>query len=228
LEWLKLLNFPSTNKTYFCEKAMHIVLVSDDAQYEELRSSVPESVSIARLSENELDGSVTADAVFLLKEDAVISVQHMHFKAPIFINSVTKTLAELKLASTYNRINGWPGFIARQQWEVAASDVNTATDVITGLGKKAVVTTDTKGLVSARVVAMIINEAYYALGDGISTKEDIDTAMKLGTNYPFGPFEWAKRIGLHKIHQLLTELSVTDKRYSIAPALSSELNQSDF
>src|ERR1700710_2457559 len=47
-----------------------------------------------------------------------------------------------------------------------------------------------------RVVAMIINEAYYALDAGVSSKESIDLAMKLGTGYPYGPFEWADRIGL--------------------------------
>ena len=55
-----------------------------------------------------------------------------------------------------------------------------------------------------------------------STKE-IDIAMKLGTNYPYGPFEWASLIGLNKIAKLLEILNLTDKRYAIAPALLLEL-----
>ncbi len=69
---------------------------------------------------------------------------------------------------------------------------------------------------------MIINEAWYTLGDDISTKEEIDTAMKLGTNYPYGPFEWGEKIGIERIIELLESLAKTDSRYTVAPAL---LNQ---
>jgi len=47
--------------------------------------------------------------------------------------------------------------------------------------------------------------------------------MKLGTNYPYGPFEWASLIGLNKIAKLLEILNLTEKRYAIAPALLLEL-----
>ncbi len=71
---------------------------------------------------------------------------------------------------------------------------------------------------------MIINEAYYALGDGVSSKADIDIAMKLGTGYPYGPFEWSQLIGLKNINELLLQLMKLDKKYSPAPALTKELN----
>jgi 3-hydroxyacyl-CoA dehydrogenase len=70
---------------------------------------------------------------------------------------------------------------------------------------------------------MIINEAYFALGEDVSSKDEIDLAMKLGTNYPYGPFEWCKKIGLKKVYSLLEKLSDTDSRYSIAPAMKNEL-----
>ncbi|MCW3087600.1 MAG: hypothetical protein JWQ78_986, partial [Sediminibacterium sp.] len=79
------------------------------------------------------------------------------------------------------------------------------------------------GMIAARVIAMIINEAYFGLGDGISTRGDIDTAMKLGTNYPYGPFEWSEKIGLKKIYALLKKLNETSIRYVIAPALENEV-----
>ena len=71
---------------------------------------------------------------------------------------------------------------------------------------------------------MIINEAFFALGEDISSKTEIDIAMKLGTNYPFGPFEWADLIGLDKIAQLLDACYLKDERYAIAPALRRELD----
>ena len=82
---------------------------------------------------------------------------------------------------------------------------------------------DRVGMISPRVVCMIINEAYYGLGDGISSKTAIDTAMKLGTNYPFGPFEWSELIGLKKVYMLLSKLAETSLRYTVAPAMEEEL-----
>ena len=82
---------------------------------------------------------------------------------------------------------------------------------------------DVPGMISTRVIAMIINEAYFGLGDGISSKKDIDIAMKLGTNYPYGPFEWGEKIGLKKIYALLKKLSEKDDRYTVAPALEKEI-----
>lgn len=52
----------------------------------------------------------------------------------------------------------------------------------------------------------------------------MDIAMKLGTNYPFGPFEWSEKIGLGRIHALLSKLSETSTRYQIAPALTKEIS----
>jgi 3-hydroxybutyryl-CoA dehydrogenase len=79
------------------------------------------------------------------------------------------------------------------------------------------------GFITARVIAMIINEAWFALEEGVSTKEEIDTAMKLGTNYPYGPFEWGKEIGLKNIHALLDKLSKLNPRYSPAELMTKLL-----
>ena len=81
---------------------------------------------------------------------------------------------------------------------------------------------DEPGFISARVIAMIINEAYFALEDNVSSKIEIDTAMKLGTNYPFGPFEWALQIGTGNILALLQKLYLTDSRYKPSQLLAKE------
>jgi 3-hydroxybutyryl-CoA dehydrogenase len=70
---------------------------------------------------------------------------------------------------------------------------------------------------------MIINEAWFALEEGISTKEEIDTAMKLGTNYPYGPFEWGNRIGLKNIYALLDKLNKTNDRYRPAELMKKQV-----
>jgi 3-hydroxybutyryl-CoA dehydrogenase len=64
--------------------------------------------------------------------------------------------------------------------------------------------------VQERVVLAIVNEAYRALGDGVATGPDIDLAMRLGANHPFGPLEWAERTGLAEVAASLDALSAED------------------
>ena len=90
------------------------------------------------------------------------------------------------------------------------------------MAKRLLLVEDEPGLVSARVLSMIINEAYFALGENVSTIPEIDLAMKLGTNYSLGPFEWQDRIGIENIYLLLKKLSETSKRYLIAPLLEEK------
>ena len=63
------------------------------------------------------------------------------------------------------------------------------------------------GFVAARVMSMIVNEAFYSLGENISSIEDIDSAMVLGTNYPGGLFEWVEKIGVENFYRLLKKLA---------------------
>lgn len=75
------------------------------------------------------------------------------------------------------------------------------------------------GFVYARVIAQIINEAYFALEENVANKKDIDRAMKYGVNYPGGPFEWSNNKEKIVV-TLLEELSINDaKRYEIAKNL---------
>jgi 3-hydroxybutyryl-CoA dehydrogenase len=60
------------------------------------------------------------------------------------------------------------------------------------------------------------------LEEKVSTKEEIDTAMKLGTSYPYGPFEWSRKIGVKNIFELLSVLAKTNARYEPAALLKDE------
>jgi 3-hydroxybutyryl-CoA dehydrogenase len=75
--------------------------------------------------------------------------------------------------------------------------------------------------IAARVLAMIVNEAASAVEEAVATPEAIDTAMRLGTNYPSGPLEWGERIGLaHVVHTLdALHDAVPDGRYRVIPLL---------
>jgi 3-hydroxybutyryl-CoA dehydrogenase len=99
-----------------------------------------------------------------------------------------------------------------------------AINILNDLNWKYQICADDPGMVSARIISMIVNEAYFALQDNVSTKEEIDIAMKLGTNYPLGPFEWSKKIGLERIYFLLEKLGKKTGRYQISQALINDLN----
>jgi 3-hydroxybutyryl-CoA dehydrogenase len=83
------------------------------------------------------------------------------------------------------------------------------------------VVADGPGLVRARVVCCLINEAVSALMEGVASAEDIDKAMKLGANYPYGPLEWADYIGLDTVLGVLTGLFQEwgEDRYRPSPLL---------
>lgn len=96
-----------------------------------------------------------------------------------------------------------------------------ALDFTKQLGQQAVLVSDGPGLVRARIVCCLINEAASALFEGVATAVDIDKAMKLGTNYPYGPLEWADYIGLDTVLGILTGLfnEWGEDRYRPSPLL---------
>jgi 3-hydroxyacyl-CoA dehydrogenase len=71
-----------------------------------------------------------------------------------------------------------------------------------------------------RIELAIINEAYLAAGEGVADPPDIDRAMKLGANHPYGPFERAGQLGLRAVVTGLRELEQAHgERFRIAPTL---------
>ncbi|RYZ19701.1 MAG: hypothetical protein EOO16_19165 [Chitinophagaceae bacterium] len=121
------------------------------------------------------------------------------------------------------RFNNWSDPAGARIEAAGATDSHGQAEAFAAaLGKTIDWVPGTPGMVTPRVIAMIINEAYHALAEGVSSKEDINTAMKLGTNYPFGPFEWAARIGLKNVAELLLVLAETNERYKPGALLLQE------
>jgi 3-hydroxybutyryl-CoA dehydrogenase len=147
------------------------------------------------------------------------------FPRPVFINAVSDTLRAIG-EDRFIRMNAWHGMINRPVVEIAFDEANehNVEAFKQSTGWKFIRVNDITGLVTPRVVAMIINEAYFALGEEVSSKEQIDMAMKAGTNYPYGPFEWAVKIGHTRVVELLTKLHKENSRYELAPALLKESN----
>jgi 3-hydroxybutyryl-CoA dehydrogenase len=176
-----------------------------------------------------LAGYSSADAFIDLQFEPVserVSTLALMLPKPVIINSVVHTLQDTH--PDFIRINGWNTFLSSPVWEAACRDEEKrqkAEAVFHFLGKKVEWLPDSPGFVTARVVSMIINEAYLALEEGVSTKAEMNTAMKLGTAYPFGPFEWVEKIGRKNVVHLLQMLARKNSRYTPAGWLVNETGQ---
>jgi len=78
------------------------------------------------------------------------------------------------------------------------------------------------GAILERIVAQLVNEASFAVEEGVAQPGDIDTAMRLGLNHPRGPFEWRRELGADRVAEVLEGLAVAlgePERYRVAPPL---------
>ena len=143
--------------------------------------------------------------------------------AIILVNSVMETLNHLP--EKFIRINGWPTFLKRPVVESSCNDEDLkkqAENIFSFFNKTAEWVSDVPGFITPRIISMIINEAYFTLDEKVSSKKEIDIALKLGTNYPYGPFEWSEKIGLKNIFELLSLLAITQPRYEPSALLKKE------
>ncbi len=205
---------------------MRLVVLADEGLKEELLAQgTGENVQVEWVSapgslvhQPDADGYI--DLLYNEEENRSNYLEKLLPK-PVIVNAVIST----GLPTDFIRINGWKTFLKRPVVEASCHNKllqPEAEKIFSAFNKKTAWTPDIPGFISARVVAMIINEAYFSLAEEVSTKEEIDTAMKLGTNYPYGPFEWGEKIGLKNILALLYELSKEQQRYNPAPLLKKE------
>jgi len=98
--------------------------------------------------------------------------------------------------------------------------IAAAADVGRRMGKAVVVIRESPGFITSRINAMIGNEAFYMLQEGIASAADIDKALKLGLNHPMGPFELVDLVGLDTRLHILEYLHRTlGEKYRPAPLL---------
>jgi 3-hydroxybutyryl-CoA dehydrogenase len=122
-------------------------------------------------------------------------------------------------------INALPSFLKRNALEYCALSNELTDQKLSILPWKTLNKVDSRvGMISARVVCMVINEAYFTLQEGTANRIDIDLGMKLGTAYPYGPFEWCDMIGIQHVYEVLNALYLDthDDRYKICSLLKTE------
>lgn len=105
--------------------------------------------------------------------------------------------------------------------ETDADTLASAAEVGRRMGKEVVVIKESPGFITSRINAMIGNEAFYMLQEGIASAEDIDKALKLGLNHPMGPFELVDLVGLDTRLHILEYLHKTlGEKYRPCPLLN--------
>ena len=105
--------------------------------------------------------------------------------------------------------------------ETSEEIVAACVEVGRRMGKEVVVVRESPGFVTSRINAMIGNEAFYMLQEGIASAADIDKALKLGLNHPMGPFELADLVGLDVRLSILEYLHKTlGEKYRPCPLLA--------
>ena len=139
------------------------------------------------------------------------------FEKPVLLHAPGLTLSTIKASGKVGRFCAWNTFLNREVWELsigAGTDAAWIATLMYSLGWKFFLVKDEPGFIAPRMVATVINEAYHTLYAGVSTSEEIDIAMKLGTNYPYGPLEWSKIIGPKQVRDLLEVLAETNDLYN--------------
>lgn len=105
--------------------------------------------------------------------------------------------------------------------KTAKATVKQAQVLARQMGKTSVLSKDSPGFISNRILAPMLNEAIFCLSEGVGRKIDIDTVMKLGMRHPMGPLELADYIGLDTLLSILNILNeeFKDPKYRPAPLL---------
>jgi 3-hydroxybutyryl-CoA dehydrogenase len=104
---------------------------------------------------------------------------------------------------------------------ISAGDAASVERYFRAAGKHVEWVRQAPGLVLSRILAQIVNEAHFAVSQGVASAEDCDTAMRLGFNWPRGPFEWGRELGLPWVVGVLDALHETlgAERYRVSPLL---------
>jgi 3-hydroxybutyryl-CoA dehydrogenase len=216
---------------------MKILVIGEDEVVTECKAKFGDQhnyhVTNSHLEARKMLGHMSLVFDFILEEDITQYQLLEDCPVPLFISTAKSSLAGI-VGETSNPVkpilfgfNGLPTFVNRATFEVTMIDKKHSEklrEICEQLGTSYEVVEDLPGMVTPRIVCMIINEAYCTIEDNTATAGNIDIAMKLGTNYPHGPIEWSKRIGLKNVVDVLDAVykHSGNERYRICELLREE------
>ena len=149
--------------------------------------AVPEDIALKVELFGALDRLAPADAI-LASNTSSLSITEMA--------AATNRSAQVVGMHFFNPVHRMRLLEVVRALETSEKTLAAATSVGERMGKECVVVRESPGFVTSRINAMIGNEAFYMLQEGVASARDIDKAMKLGLNHPMGPFELVDLVGL--------------------------------
>ena len=140
--------------------------------------------------------------------------------SPTEIASYTKRPDKTIAMHFFNPVHKMPLVEIIRGLETSDETAAVIKEVAERMGKETVVINEFPGFVTSRISALVGNEAFYMLQEGLGTPEEIDKAIKLGLNYPMGPFELVDLVGLDaRLNNLRYLHEKLGEKYRPAPLL---------
>ncbi len=173
--------------------------------------AVPEKAKIKRQVFETLEESAPAHCLFATNTSTM---------SPTEIASYAKRPDKTIAMHFFNPVHKMPLVEIIKGLETSEETAETIQNTAVKMGKQTVVINEFPGFVTSRISALVGNEAFYMLQEGLGKPEDIDKAIKLGLNYPMGPFELADLVGLDvRLNNLKYLHEKLGEKYRPAPLL---------
>ncbi|MET3696461.1 3-hydroxyacyl-CoA dehydrogenase [Bacillus oleivorans] len=173
--------------------------------------AVPENIQIKQSVFETIDQHASPHAFFATNTSTM---------SPTEIASFTKRPERVIAMHFFNPVHKMPLVEIIRGLETSDETAKAAQEVAAKMGKETVIVNEFPGFVTSRISALVGNEAFYMLQEGVGTAEEIDKAIKLGLNYPMGPFELADLVGLDtRLNNLNYLHKMLGEKYRPAPLL---------
>ncbi|TRM10803.1 3-hydroxybutyryl-CoA dehydrogenase [Lentibacillus cibarius] len=185
-----------------CDMAIEAIVENADVKKNVFRELDAHAPSHAILATNTSSVSITEIAAATNRPEQVIG---MHFMNPVPVMKLVEIIRGLQTSDdTYTKI----------------------ADMASALSKTSVEVDDAPGFAANRILMPMINEAIFAVHEGVASVEDVDTVMKLGMNHPMGPLTLADFIGLDTCLYIMEVLhdGYKDSKYRPCPLLRKYVN----
>lgn len=173
--------------------------------------AVPEKAAIKKQVFETIEEHASADCYFATNTSTM---------SPTEIASFAKRPEKTIAMHFFNPVHKMPLVEIIRGLETSDETAEVIREVAVKMGKETVVINEFPGFVTSRISALVGNEAFYMLQEGLGTPEEIDKAIKLGLNYPMGPFELVDLVGLDaRLNNLRYLHEKLGEKYRPAPLL---------